>query len=200
MEMRLLRKQADEAVQMREQFEVTSFLQKWMFLTAIRRLRGLVGSSMLQSEIDEAQKKFFDREMRRLSNINGDALSVLRDELKAVREENNEYSNQNNKLEFDNYTLKTSLMEAEDRIEQLQLTLENLKNQVMLANKEQDMFKSEYYQYKSSYEQSQQYVACLETTNQQLKDKIEKLNKIAERFNEKTEIADTTLGYAYKGQ
>jgi len=200
MEMRLLRKQADEAVQMREQFEVTSFLQKWMFLTAIRRLRGLVGSSMLQSEIDEAQKKFFDREMRRLSNINGDALSVLRDELKAVREENNEYSNQNNKLEFDNYTLKTSLMEKEDRIEQLQLTLDNLKNQVMLANKEQDMFKSEYYQYKSSYEQSQQYVACLETTNQQLKDKIEKLNKIAERFNEKTEIADTTLGYAYKGQ
>lgn len=40
----------------------------------------------------------------------------------------------------------------------------------------------------------------METTNQQLKDKIEKLNKIAERFNQKQEIADTTLSYAYRGE
>ena len=49
------------------------------------------------------------------------------------------------------------------------------------------MFRTEYYTYKQHYEQSQEYVKCLETQNWQLKDKIERLNQIAQRFNQKTE-------------
>ena len=61
------------------------------------------------------------------------------------------------------------------------------------------MFRNEYYAYKKNYEQSQEYVKCLETQNWQLVTKIDRLNQIASRFNQKTEQAESTLLYANKG-
>lgn len=117
-----------------------------------------------------------------------------------MREECNQYSEDNNKLEYEKYTLKNTLNSRDEQIEELLMNNQNLKSQLTMANKELDQYSSQYIQYKQNYEQSQQYVSCLETTNQQLKDKIEKLNKIAERFNQKQEIADTTLSYALRGE
>lgn len=51
--------------------------------------------------------------------MNGNALAVLREELKDVREECNQYSDQNNKLEFENYTLKNTIEARDEQIEEL---------------------------------------------------------------------------------
>ena len=83
-----------------------------------------------------------------------------------MREECNSYSEENNKLQYDNYQLKNTLAARDEQVEELHMENENFKNQLNSANKELDQFSSEYVQYKQNYEQSQQYVSCLETTNQ----------------------------------
>lgn len=62
------------------------------------------------------------------------------------------------------------------------------------------MYRTDYESFKAHYEQSQKYVNCLETQIVNMKDKINRLNKIAIRYKEKTEIADSTLIYANKGK
>lgn len=66
--------------------------------------------------------------MRRLANVNGGTLSVLRDELKEVREENNVFNEENNKLVFENFTLKNSIASKDEQLQEQQMTLDNLKN------------------------------------------------------------------------
>ncbi len=65
----------------------------------------------------------------------------------------------------------------------------------MMAEKEQDRYRNEYYSYNQHYEQSQQYVKSLELQGCQHRDKISRLNDIAQRFNQKTEVPESTLLY-----
>ena len=51
MEMRMLRKETSEVQQERAKHDAKVFLQKWLFLTAIRRIRQANGIERLKGEL-----------------------------------------------------------------------------------------------------------------------------------------------------
>ena len=68
--------------QERAKHDAKVFQQKWLFLTAIKRIRQANGIERLKGELQNETEKFFEKERRRLLNINGQAISVMRDEVK----------------------------------------------------------------------------------------------------------------------
>ena len=79
------------------------FFIKWFYLTSIRRLRSANGIERLKGELVNETEKFFDKERRRLINYNGDAISIMREEVKQIREDCNHFSERNNTLEYEIY-------------------------------------------------------------------------------------------------
>lgn len=62
------------------------------------------------------------------------------------------------------------------------------------------MYRTEYLSYKQQLAQSAEYITNLENQQSIAKDKIDRLNKIAERYNQKTELPEGTLQYAAQGK
>lgn len=58
------------------------------------------------------------------------------------------------------------------------------------------MYRTEYFEYKQSFEQAQDYITNLELAKTQLSEKITRLNRIAKKYNQRTELLENTLAYA----
>lgn len=112
MELSLLQDLSKEYDKMKLDTDLKFFMQKWKYYSKIQSLISL-NSDQVKEAAEEERHQFFKRQMDRLSQHGGAAISILKDDLKIARTENNELAEKISKLEFETYSMrneKESLM------------------------------------------------------------------------------------------
>ena len=80
----------------------------------------------------------------------------------------------------------------------MRMKTQTLKEQLSTTASNYKVDQEELKNLRSSVRQTEDLLSHLQTENETLKSKIATLNKIADKFNQKTEIVDNSLQYAYK--
>ena len=87
----------------------------------------------------------------------------------------------------------------EDKLQEVTMEYEKMGQELMEVRTEAKQYKEEYFTFRDNYEASQKYVVSLESEISQLKQKIKRLNEIAEQFMQNTESVDSAFSVAAKG-
>jgi len=91
-EMKVLREGAAKYTEFCEKFEKHLFWYKWLFLSKVKYIQEGKDFIEIAERAKFVEKDFFNREMARLSRMNGAAFAQVKDDLHDARQEIGDYA------------------------------------------------------------------------------------------------------------
>ena len=99
-EIRILKEEAKDQLNFRDNFEKQLFFYKWLFISKVKSIQ--ISSSPAE-EAEHIHRQLFQREMNRLERVNGGAIDKMKEEFNETKSEVNELCQKLSQLECAKY-------------------------------------------------------------------------------------------------
>ena len=91
---------------MKEKYDVRMFFNMWFYISKLLPIKECENDNEVEEYKGDIRKKFFNRELKKLSQTSGSTLENVKEELKAARDDNNQMSQEISSLKYEVYQLR----------------------------------------------------------------------------------------------
>eukprot|EP00347_Sterkiella_histriomuscorum_P012889 403366830 len=193
-QIRELEQVAGDYKKVKRDFDMNLMFTKWLYIAKIRSIKSLGNFELKAAAANEAERQMHERDFQlqlaKNPNMN------LKEELQDAKNEITELCQQISDLQYSQFSLKKDRDYLHDKLQEIQLEADKLKQDYEEAKQKVKIYQEEYQTYRTNFESSQKYVKTLETEVMQLKQKVGRLNEIAEQFMQNTEQVDSAFSVA----
>ena len=82
------------------------FFNMWFYISKLLPIKECENENEVEEYKGDIRKKFFNRELKKLSQTSGSTLENVKEELKAARDDNNQMSQEISSLKYEVYQLR----------------------------------------------------------------------------------------------
>jgi chromosome segregation ATPase len=123
----------------------------------------------------------------------------IKEELQFAKTEITEMNQQISELQYNLYSAKKEKDFLFDKVQELLMDNEKVKTDFENLRRDAQLSSNEYQTLKTNYESSHKYIRMLEAEQSHMKQKIIRLNEIAEQFMQQPEIVESAFTAATTG-
>ncbi|TNV85928.1 hypothetical protein FGO68_gene4281 [Halteria grandinella] len=181
----------------KQDYDLRTFFTKWLYIAKLRTIKSQADYQQKAEMAANVEKQEQDRDLHHYLRKNPHI--DIKEELQLAKAEIIEISEQMSELQYNIYATRKEKEFLADKVQEMIIDNEKLRTDYDQLKKDAQLSSNEYQTLKSNYDGSQKYIKMLEAEQSHMKQKIIRLNEIAEQFMQQPEIVESAFTAATTG-